>query len=382
MAGPHSYLIDPLYVLPDGAPISFGGVASIFWETADANANYLAFELPAGDSVDVPVSLFGIGLDGVDLGLFNGVTMPTLGIMDADRDTALVMDYSGDDAARIRTLGTTRDLTVAPTGDLVLAPAGFAVMIDLASSAPSPDGTAVHLWRGTAGSVVANTRGILVLEDDANLAIQLLSPNNTSQSILFGDPENNSIGSISYEHSANSLTFKLAGSDTIIVYSGFFVFQSAFRIDTTAGDLTLNPAGTVVTTKAIVFSTDVGAPAGTVTYINRNDADLDYNVSSGDVHMFRINQVAMLQIGVSDVTLTPVDNVIFAAGRLILRESIDSAAVADEVSISRFDIGAGNTVFAISQETTVATEVDETKFSHKMQIRINGATYFMMLTAT
>lgn len=318
MAGPHSYLIDPLYVLPDGAPISFGGVASIFWESADANANYLAFELPAGDSVDVPVSLFGIGLDGVDLGLFNGVTMPTLGIMDADRDTALVMDYSGDDAARIRTLGTTRDLTVAPTGDLVLAPAGFAVMIDLASSAPSPDGTAVHLWRGTAGSVVANTRGILVLEDDANLAIQLLSPNNTSQSILFGDPENNSIGSISYEHSANSLTFKLAGSDTIIVYSGFFVFQSAFRIDTTAGDLTLNPT----------------------------------------------------------------DNVIMQAGRLILRESIDSAAVADEVSISRFDIGAGNTVFAISQETTVATEVDETKFSHKMQIRINGATYFMMLTAT
>ena len=63
-------------------------------------------------------------------------------------------------------------------------------------------------------------------------------------------------------------------------------------------------------------------------------------------------------------------------------KSTDSAAVADEVTIGRYDIGAGNTVLALSQETAVATETDETKFSHKMQVRLNGATYFMMLTAS
>ena len=111
----------------DGEELSFGGVSTLFWETADANANYMALELPAGGAVDVPVFLAGIGLDGVDLGLFNGVTQTSMGIIDADRDTALVMDYSGDDAARIRTLGTTRDLTVAPTGDLTLDPASNTV---------------------------------------------------------------------------------------------------------------------------------------------------------------------------------------------------------------------------------------------------------------
>ena len=71
-----------------------------------------------------------------------------------------------------------------------------------------------------------------------------------------------------------------------------------------------------------------------------------------------------------------------ADGALVLKASADSAAVADQVSIGRYEIGAGNTVLALSQETVVAVEVDETKFSHKMQCRINGATYFMMLTAT
>ena len=35
--------------------------------------------------------------------------------------------------------------------------------------------------------------------------------------------------------------------------------------------------------------------------------------------------------------------------------SVDSVAVADQVSLSRYEIGAGNTVLAISQETAVAT---------------------------
>jgi hypothetical protein len=71
-----------------------------------------------------------------------------------------------------------------------------------------------------------------------------------------------------------------------------------------------------------------------------------------------------------------------SGGSLTLSASVDSAAVADEVSIGRFEIGAGNTVLALSQETTVVTEVDETKFSHKVQMQINGTAYFVMLTAT
>jgi len=74
--------------------------------------------------------------------------------------------------------------------------------------------------------------------------------------------------------------------------------------------------------------------------------------------------------------------IISSVGLITLLRSVDSAAVADQVSISRYEIGGGNTVLGISQETAVASDNDESKFSHKMQVRINGATYFIMLTAT
>jgi len=67
---------------------------------------------------------------------------------------------------------------------------------------------------------------------------------------------------------------------------------------------------------------------------------------------------------------------------IMFGQSQDSVLAADQVSLGGYEIGAANRVLAISQETAVAVDVDETKFSHKMQVRINGATYFMMLTAT
>ncbi len=72
-----------------------------------------------------------------------------------------------------------------------------------------------------------------------------------------------------------------------------------------------------------------------------------------------------------------------AAGQFITWSlSKDSALVADEVSLSGYEIAADERTLAISQENPVVVDVDETKFSHKMPIRINGATYYMMLTAT
>ena len=63
-------------------------------------------------------------------------------------------------------------------------------------------------------------------------------------------------------------------------------------------------------------------------------------------------------------------------------QDVDSGAVADQVSLGGFDMGVDERALAISQECAVAVETDETKFSHKMPVRINGTTYFMMLTAT
>lgn len=106
-------------IFEDGVEAGFGtgSPASIFWETADANANYWAFEFPTGGGVDVPVAIFGVGIDGVDLGQFNGVTQPTAGVMDADRDSFLVMEFSGDEAARLRASGSAVDPTLSIVAD-------------------------------------------------------------------------------------------------------------------------------------------------------------------------------------------------------------------------------------------------------------------------
>ena len=62
--------------------------------------------------------------------------------------------------------------------------------------------------------------------------------------------------------------------------------------------------------------------------------------------------------------------------------SADSGAVADHVSLGCYEISAGHRALAISSEEVVVAEVDETKFSHKLPVRINGATYNLMLCVT
>ena len=69
-------------------------------------------------------------------------------------------------------------------------------------------------------------------------------------------------------------------------------------------------------------------------------------------------------------------------GDLTFNTSADSSSTADEVSLGGYELSAGNRALAISQEAAVAVEVDETKFSHKLPVRINGSTYYIMLTAT
>jgi hypothetical protein len=76
-------------------------------------------------------------------------------------------------------------------------------------------------------------------------------------------------------------------------------------------------------------------------------------------------------------------NPVAIAGRgLDLPLSVDSAAVVDMVTLGAYEISAGHRALALSCEEAVVEEVDETKFSHKLPVRINGATYNLMLCAT
>ena len=67
---------------------------------------------------------------------------------------------------------------------------------------------------------------------------------------------------------------------------------------------------------------------------------------------------------------------------LTFSASADSSAVVDTVTIGGYDISAGHRALAIGTEEVVVAETDETKFSHKLPVRINGSTYNIMLCAT
>lgn len=69
-------------VSPDDTPlyIGTGNPSSISWVTTDANANHMMVELPTGDAIDVPVVLFGQGIRGNDLAVYNGYVETTVAI--------------------------------------------------------------------------------------------------------------------------------------------------------------------------------------------------------------------------------------------------------------------------------------------------------------
>lgn len=96
----------------DGNELRFGGIASMFWETGDASANYLAVELPSISAVDVPVLAVGIGLDGVDLGFFDTQTQPAIVVVDLDRDSYVALTWAADDSPAITVGGGASSITI------------------------------------------------------------------------------------------------------------------------------------------------------------------------------------------------------------------------------------------------------------------------------
>ena len=69
-------------------------------------------------------------------------------------------------------------------------------------------------------------------------------------------------------------------------------------------------------------------------------------------------------------------------GSFTLTDSVDSAAVADQVSIGGFELSAGNRALAWSQEAVVVTAVTEADYSHAVPVRINGVTFNIMMAST
>ena len=60
--------------------------------------------------------------------------------------------------------------------------------------------------------------------------------------------------------------------------------------------------------------------------------------------------------------------------------TVPSTSPINTIQIFSTDISGGDATLGLRTEVAVATEVDETKFSHKLPVKINGSTYYIMLT--
>ena len=119
------------------------------------------------------------------------------------------------------------------------------VLLSNGATPPSAPDSLVHLWRGSAGVVSARTEAVLTLEDSLDVELQLLSPNNKSVGISFGDMDNPIAGMIQYQHSNDRFSLHVKNAERVRLTDASLDFLQATTISTAAGDLELNLAGNV-----------------------------------------------------------------------------------------------------------------------------------------
>jgi len=89
---------------------------------------------------------------------------------------------------------------------------------DIGIGTTTPDAK-LHVHKNSAGSVTAISQSTLVVENNSANAISMLTPNSTTSYLVFGDPEDNQRGYLSYSHADDRMTFKVAGSERMYIDS-------------------------------------------------------------------------------------------------------------------------------------------------------------------
>jgi hypothetical protein len=122
-----------------------------------------------------------------------------------------------------------------------------ALMIALGACHPSPDGNAVHIWEGTAGSVTARSAAMLILESCTcdEITLQFLMPGGgtAQQAIMFGDAADVTEGAIIYDHPDRNMRFATKGSQSLTIDGDQVLHNNgcastpsiSFRCDTNLG---------------------------------------------------------------------------------------------------------------------------------------------------
>lgn len=117
----------------------------------------------------------------------------------------------------------------------------------------------LHVYSGASGLSAANSSADdLVIEHNNHGGLSILNPNNASGRIYFGDPQDDDVGRIIYNHSSNMLGFGTNGiQDRVVIDSA-----GNIGVGTTSPEKTLDVSGTAqIVSRTLIGGT--GTPSAT-----------------------------------------------------------------------------------------------------------------------
>tara|TARA_R110000824_G_scaffold300022_1_gene488078 strand:+ start:1524 stop:2471 length:948 start_codon:yes stop_codon:yes gene_type:complete len=145
----------------------------------------------------------------------------------------------------------------------------------------------IHSYIASAGVVSVNTAADgVVIENSSQAGMTILTPNTGTGNIFFGDPDNNVVGRLRYDHSVNAMSFWTDGVERMrIDASANMLLGSTANVGASRLFVKVAGGGVAITTQAaasgtynpVVFRRFDGTTVG---LIQSNDVGTTYNTSS------------------------------------------------------------------------------------------------------
>lgn len=152
-------------------------------------------------------------------------SMPTSPVDYPDPDSVDFPDQIGPWAASLGTMTTEMQTLVSElnSATALVVPGedvnidSYTFYVDVSANkvgfgTNAPDGRA-HVYTADAGAITPSTSADeLLLENSGNAGMSILTPNSSTASIYFADPDDNDAGGISYSHSSDAMTIRANGA--------------------------------------------------------------------------------------------------------------------------------------------------------------------------
>ena len=356
----------------DGSNLVFDTAGSLKIKQSDETSFNWSKGIQVGyDSGSMPILIFAYNNNGY--------------ISDRGNEVRITSDSS---PIRIRTLNYGGDpengadiATFKPFGAVTLY-YGTSVTSSSKKFETTTDGVKITgvttIIKGTSGGATANTDASLILHNNNNNYIQILSPNNKEQGLLFGDDADNDAGNIIYDHSDNAFTFATNGGT-----------NERLRIDS-SGQVGLNTVAPTATLD--ISNTNTNTPV--INLEGGTDTGGDLTVESGQVlqighwnrdtstftERFRIAADGKLQVPIgSNIEIGQIASSNHANGNAgsVLLGIKDGGGAMSGVKVTNVDAGTYNDqiITFLTAQGGVSATTERLRIGSSGQIGLSGANY-------